>query len=271
MPRMHPFFLPVGEGNRFCLLHSPDEEPRGALVYIHPFAEEMNKCRRMAALQSRSFARAGWSVLQIDLLGCGDSSGDFGDASWQAWLDDTIGAASWLQRETGKAPAFWGLRAGCLLAAQAADATRAAAGLVLWQPTLSGSRHLQQFLRLKIASGIAGQRDADSVGPQALRQKLAGGESVEVLGYTLNPGLAMGLDSAELMPPRQTCNVAWLEIGSGAGSELPPASATCVQKWTAAGHAVDARVVPGDAFWQTAEVTECPDLIQSTTAALESW
>ena len=271
MPRMHPFFLPVGEGTRFCLLHSPDQEPRGAVLYLHPFAEEMNKCRRMAALQSRSFASAGWSVLQIDLLGCGDSSGDFGDASWQAWLDDAITAASWLERETGHAPAFWGLRAGCLLAAQAADATGAAAGLVLWQPTLSGSRHLQQFLRLKMASGIAGQRDTDSIGPQGLRQKLLLGESVEVLGYTVSPALAMGLESAELTPPRRGGNVAWLEIGSGAPSELPPASTTCVQKWTAAGHAVDARVVAGDAFWQTSEITESPDLIQVTTAALRSW
>ena len=37
----------------------------GALVFIHSFAEEMNKCRRMAALQSRAFADAGWSKQRV--------------------------------------------------------------------------------------------------------------------------------------------------------------------------------------------------------------
>ncbi len=70
---------------------------RGAVVYVHPFAEEMNKSRRMAALQSRALAAAGFAVLQIDLLGCGDSSGDFGDASWDEWIDDVLLAVRWLR------------------------------------------------------------------------------------------------------------------------------------------------------------------------------
>src|SRR5687768_8838655 len=69
-------------GRRFCLLHMPSRPARALVVYVHPFAEEMNKSRRMAALQARALAASGHAVLQIDLLGCGDSSGDFGDASW---------------------------------------------------------------------------------------------------------------------------------------------------------------------------------------------
>jgi hypothetical protein len=45
----------------------------------------MNKSRRAVAVASREFARDGWSVLQIDFSGCGDSSGDFSGARWEAW------------------------------------------------------------------------------------------------------------------------------------------------------------------------------------------
>lgn len=47
---------------------------RGSIVYIHPFAEEMNKSRRMAALQARALTLAGFAVLQLDLIGCGDEA-----------------------------------------------------------------------------------------------------------------------------------------------------------------------------------------------------
>ena len=82
--RTESFFLPIDEGRngqRFCLFHrAHGDVTKGSILYIHPFAEEMNKSRRMAALQARALAKAGYAVLQLDLLGCGDSSGDFGDA-----------------------------------------------------------------------------------------------------------------------------------------------------------------------------------------------
>ena len=74
-----PFFLRFTAGNRFCLLHATDRRAVGAVLYVHPLAEEMNKSRRMAALQARALAASGWVVLQVDLFGCGDSDGDFGN------------------------------------------------------------------------------------------------------------------------------------------------------------------------------------------------
>ena len=46
----------------------------------------------------------------MDLFGCGDSEGDFGEADWQQWLADVVGAAAWLREQTGSAPSLWGLR-----------------------------------------------------------------------------------------------------------------------------------------------------------------
>src|SRR5882672_8203208 len=96
------FFQPAtaGTGQRLYVYHSPEparptHSPRGAVLYVHPFAEEMNKSRRMAALQSRALSAAGFAVLQLDLFGCGDSSGEFGDATWDDWVADIVEAAGW--------------------------------------------------------------------------------------------------------------------------------------------------------------------------------
>jgi len=77
--RPRAFFLPVDTepgGQRLCLLHAAQGAAHGSVLYVHPFAEEMNKSRRKAGLQARVLARVGYDALQIDLRGCGGSSGD---------------------------------------------------------------------------------------------------------------------------------------------------------------------------------------------------
>src|SRR5215472_6075674 len=118
---MEAFFLPAAVGQRFCIYHAASGPlARGSLLYIHPFAEEMNKSRRMVALQARSFSNAGYAVLQIDLMGCGDSSGDFADATWESWVQDVTLACEWLRHRSSSPLWIWGLRSGCLIAVEAA-------------------------------------------------------------------------------------------------------------------------------------------------------
>ncbi len=55
---------------------------------LPPFAEEMNKCRRMMALTAYALQAAGLDVLFVDLFGTGDSGGDFADGSLEVWRSD---------------------------------------------------------------------------------------------------------------------------------------------------------------------------------------
>jgi exosortase A-associated hydrolase 2 len=267
------FFLPREEGGRFSLLHSPagGASCRGAIVYVHPFAEEMNKSRRMAALQARTLAAAGFAVLQIDLFGCGDSAGEFGHATWDAWVDDVISACDWLREHTGIVPALWGLRAGCLIARDAAQRLTPTPDLVLWQPVISGSQHLLQFLRLRVANRIIGN-DADArVGTKELRAELAHGATIEVAGYPLAPKLAQGLETAEMTALRGAGRVAWLEVSASEPAELSPAGRLRMQAWQSAGHDVADYAVAGLPFWQTTEIAECPALLEATRDAVLRW
>lgn len=265
-----PFFLERPLGQRFCIQHAPQGRPRGRVLFIHALAEEMNKSRRMAALQSRALAAAGFAVLQIDLLGCGDSSGDFGDASWSAWLDDLLAASTWLRAHGPAATPLWlwGHRHGCLLASELLARLDEPAGLLFWQPPAAGKNLLQQFLRLKLAGQMAeGAGGSGAMGE--LKQALAAGETVDIAGYRLAPALAAGLEAAQLTPPATPTPALWFEVSPQAEAALP-VTAAAAERWRAAGCAPALSLVQGPAFWQTTEIEEAPALIEATTTALLS-
>lgn len=265
---MEAFFLPVADGQRFCLLHRPASSVpvRGAVVHVHPFAEEMNKARRMASLQAKAMAAAGYYVLLVDLHGCGDSSGDFGDASWSGWVEDVALACAWLREQTDGELWLWGLRTGCLLVAEAAKRLEYANRLLLWQPVLSGKQFLQQFLRMKVAGEMLTGQSKGLM--DRMREDLVQGKSVEIGGYALSPGLARGLELAELSLPEPPLRVEWIEISGKIDGELSPAAAMRLEKWNSQGHAVRGAVVCGPSFWQTAEIEECPALIDASLVSM---
>ena len=275
------FYLPSDSsdgGQRFCLYHpAASGRSKGLLLYVHPFAEEMNKSRRMAALQSRAFSAAGYAVLQMDLLGCGDSSGDFGDATWAAWVRDIVQGSRWLRAQADASGAalaplwLWGLRAGCLLAVEAAAQIQEPVSLLFWQAPSSGKPLLQQFLRLKMAGDLLGGQAKGAT--ETLRQQLAAGQSAEIAGYTLSPAVAAGLDNAKLErivgdSEQRIQRIEWIELSTREEAPLSPASAKTIAQWQHAGTPVRSQVVNGPAFWQTSEIEEAPLLLSASVDAI---
>lgn len=266
--RLEAFYLPAPAGQRFCLFHQPDAQcvRRGAVVYIHPFAEEMNKSRRMAAMQARALAAAGFAVLQIDLHGCGDSSGDFGEASWESWICDVRLASDWLRQRCDTAPWLWGLRSGCLLACDAANRINYPTNLLFWQPVVSGRQFLQQFLRMKLAGEMLGGESKGLM--DRLRKELAQGESVEIAGYLLSSDLAGGLEQAELSPPVSSGRIEWIELSAKTDGSMSLLATERLKKWQLEGLNARGQLVCGPAFWQTAEIAECPALLDASILAM---
>lgn len=264
---IEPFFLDSPRGPLFCLAFMPtNEKPKGGVLYLHPFAEEMHKSRRMAALQARTFAAQGYLVLQIDLTGCGDSAGDFGDASWHDWREDALLAYGWLKAKTVGPITLWGLRTGAALAVDISRCLGDIHRLLLWQPVTNGDQFLNQFIRIKLASEMLADGQAQS-GTKALRAQLQRGEGVEVGGNMLSPDMEKQLGTLKLADIPPACPVNWLGIGAETGSQLSPATQRIVDIWRAAGIAVDAETVVCDPFWLTQEITECQALIDATTRA----
>jgi len=265
------FFLPVESGHRFCIYHPSVRDGAGlGIVYAHPFCEEMNKTRRMAALQSRRFAAAGYAVLQIDLFGCGDSSGDFADARWEIWKQDLQVALGWLKSRVRGPLGLWGLRLGATLAADVArDPTMGIEHLLLWQPVSTGEQFLTQFLRLRLAAEMLAEGNAQS-GVRELRETLRRGVPLEIAGYDLHPLLAAKIDAlslADLVPA--VARVHCLEVTAMAEPKLSPASQRAMEGWRMKGLDVRAMAVRGEPFWSTLEVTECEPLLAATESSLK--
>ncbi len=273
----HPFFLDAGErGQRLCVFHPAQGvvTPRAQMLWLPPFGEEMNKSRRMTALAARAFAAAGVDVLVMDLLGCGDSDGDFADARWADWIDDARLGARWLADRLPAASGtplwLWGLRAGALLAgpvaAALAPSMQRPVHLLLWQPVTAGKLQLQQFLRLKVAADLIGGQAKGAL--QSLREALSRNEAVEVAGYRLSPALALGLEQAQLKPVDGVTRVVWFEVSSRDAATLTPAAETASQAWRAHGAAVETAVVRGPSFWAASEIEEAPLLIEASVQAV---
>jgi exosortase A-associated hydrolase 2 len=289
-----PLLLPLGPAGsalpreRFAVLHRPAGTPRGLVVHAPAWAEEMNKSRRMVAQQARALAQAGHAVLVPDLAGCGDSPGDFGDATWALWLDDLLGAAAWLRSActpwgcaTPPPLTLWGLRAGTLLAAQAAARLGDVHRLLLWQPATQGRALLQQFLRVQVAGELlggdarAGTEAAEGAeaggGTRALLAQLQAGQTLEIAGYRLSPALAQGLGAARLAPGTAlgVHEVIALELQARDDPTPSPAVRSALAAWEAAGCRVQASAHRGPAFWQTTEIEDAPALVQATLQALQ--
>ena len=263
-PRVEPFFFDAEPGTRFSLYHAPNPQvaPRGAILYVHPFAGELSRTRRMAALQSRAFADLGYAVLQIDLFGCGDSCGEFNAGRWRIWHDDLALAASWLADRGSGSLTLWGLRLGGLLALDAAarlDARR----VLLWQPYMSGRACINQFLRLSEQL-----RDPAPGAPRstaALRAQLAVHGAIEVGGFEVAVPLVKAIDAcdaAHLAPPR--CAVHWLAYGGPAPMKVAASAARLAERWGPAGAALHFHPLEGAPQWSGCGELDLPDLRAAT-------
>jgi len=273
-PPAESFFLKTESGDRFCLYHAPhpNKECRGVFIYVHPFADEMNKSRRMVALQARAFAAMGFGVLQMDLFGCGDSNGEFGNARWDIWKQDLRIARSWLENRVTAPVSLWGLRLGALLALDfARSSTNIIDKIILWQPVISGELFLTQFLRLHLANEMLAGGLEKTTGTQAMRSSLAVGERLVVAGYELTSDLTVAIDglrAIKLLVPKVP--VHWFEIVSESGRTMPPARTKVVRSWEKEGSNLQVHLVPCVPFWATQHISECPELISATARILSN-
>lgn len=262
-----PGFLPGPGGGRFVLDFAPASGAcRGCLVLLQPFAEEANKSRRMLGECARAAAASGWRVLLGDVFGTGDSAGDFSEASWDIWLADV---RRFCDEVSSNVPlVMCGLRLGALLIADALRGGLRPDAVLLLNPVTSGKLALTQFLRIGAASELGSDASA-RIDTRGLREQLGRGETVEIAGYGLSSALASGIEACEFALHGAVSRVGWIEIGSVAGAELPPAAVRVIERLRADGAEVCAETLAGPAFWQTQEIEAVPALPAALISMLD--
>lgn len=273
------FYLETLQGQLFCLYHPPHGPFRGRVLHLHPLAEELNNSRRVSAQQARALAQMGYAVLQFDMLGCGDSTGEFGDATWTQWLMDAHTAATWLLAQ-GSGPLWlWGSRTGALLAndllAQwdhtAARPPQTSVHLLFWQAVLSGQQALKHWSRLRSATSWTGGTDRPSSVFMSLQENPSPSSVPwSVAGYTFSTGLQEELGQSTLQPPsaQPGQRLVWIDVSTTTPPTNSPGALRALEAWRQAGWEVFCTATPGPSYWQTIGTEDAPDLQSATLAFL---
>lgn len=267
-----PLFLALNGRRLFALHVTPTVPPIGAIVYLPPFAEEMNRCRSHVATQARALAAHGYHCLILDPYGTGESDGDIVDARWETWRDDADAAIDWLADHARLPVTLWGVRTGALLAAEVAASS--AAGrierLLFWQPVLDGKLFLNQYLRLRIAAQMFNDTEKETT--EQLRNRLADGEVLEVAGYPLSGQMADSLATSAMSASTALARIpiAWLEVVSKPGQSVGVPTRKLIDALSQAGGEVELRTVVTPMIWQVHERVLAPELIEGTLDMLIS-
>lgn len=248
-------FIDGARGPIFVLLRQPRTAPSGCVLVVPPFAEEMNKCRRMLTETALGLAEQGLATVIPDLYGTGDSGGDFADGSWATWQGDLGAATRWSAAAGHPVTGLLAVRLGAALAIAGLESGElpGVARTVLWQPVFDGGRFLAQFLRLRTAAALMEDRKETLAD---LRAQLADGRALEVAGYSLAGQLTAELEAVK--PPQclpAACgSIAWLEVVREAGSQLPEPSSRVIAATRDRGAAIDTAGILGEPFWSSTEI-----------------
>lgn len=239
----------------------------------------MNKSRAIVARTARALAEIGLAVVIPDLKGTGDSDGDFIDAHWEDWLADQQHVTEWIREQGASHLVFWGLRCGCLLAAETASTVSAPPDqLVFWQPVHSGKQLMTQFLRLRMMSALGSERGDRREGEETerrpnvaeIRYTLLKKRSLRVAGYPLGAELFQAIESRQMSDfilPRNVL-LTVLEITGNSGLGGNRVTQRQLEQWQQSGLQCAFLQVPGDPFWSTQELGLAPALTKDTVAVM---
>ena len=196
-------FFPSGSRRLYGFLHEPRaaEAPLAvapaAVVFVHPFMEERQDAHPfLRSLAGRVSARGLWA-LRFDLHGCGDSEGEWEDATVASWLEDIRAACDFVRAQSGvQRVILCGLRFGATLAALAPVGDEKPA-LALIQPVVKGVAYSMDMLRAYVAAEMVLTKKA-GVTRDALVERLRLGQTVNVFGYHLTAAQFDGLRAIDL-------------------------------------------------------------------------
>ena len=245
--------LASGEGRLAGMLYLPaeDDPSRPAVVLCNAFADERkSSCLAMVRL-ARRLASCGSPTLRFDYAGCGDSPGEFVDATVLTRIADINTAAECVKEQTGRGQlCLCGLRLGATLAARAAQARTDVAGLALIEPIGDGAGYIGAQVRRKLVRQMMTSGQADGHAGQA--------DIVDLDGYALRPGTVEELRGLSL---QQTTFAGPVLIVQASFNEKVRRDTAAVRSACgSAGARVDVRALVLPPFWGRIDIVDTTPL-----------
>ncbi len=247
---MKPIFIDYVPERLFCVFREPDPSTviKGSVIVLPAFAEEMNRTRSFASAVATQLADNGFYVLQPDLSGTGDSTGEFKTSTWEKWIGELEYLSQWLAKKCHPLNIVT-IRAGALfLPGLLKLPSVTVENICMVEPFISGEEYMSLFLQQRVArSMFEGPKESIAL----LTGELKSGATLVVGGYELSPGMyeSLCLNTIEsvgtILPQRN------LVIGCG-NSEANKRNANfkaLVESWNEHGAAADYIFVETDPFW----------------------
>jgi pimeloyl-ACP methyl ester carboxylesterase len=196
-----PFYFGSPTEQLFGCYHEPPAWPgrECGLLLCYPLGQEYVRVHRAYYQLALQAALAGFPSMRFDYFGTGDSQGDDEDAQLERWQQDVRRAADELRARSGvERVVLAGVRLGGSLALSTALAPDTLAGLVLWEPVVSGRRHIAELHSRHndtLQRFFVQPKDYD---PQA--------RPGELLGFTFRPAHLAAIEVLDLLaltPPQK--------------------------------------------------------------------
>lgn len=184
----HLFFESQGR-QLFAALFLPDPEipATDGRVICSPFAEEKKSSQRMLVDLASTLAAGGRPVLFFDYLACGDSEGEFKEATITTWIQNTRDAVNLLKtRSSVEKVGLIGLRLGCYMALSALEECENGSTAVFIEPVLDPGTYFKQALRQKLMKELITDGKTSSRRHELINQLVAS-ESIDFDGYEISP------------------------------------------------------------------------------------
>lgn len=268
-----PEIKQLPSGRLFLLFSNPESDnEKGPLVLVlPPFAEEMNKARKMIVTTQNALSKAHLPSLLLDLYGTGDSEGDFAAASWQRWQENVHDALNILSDGFVDRPIHViAIRTGALLVNNLLSGTGSAwrdriDKIHYWQPVFQGKSFLKQLLRIRLAKAMYQGDDKKENMPSMLEELRTKG-CIEVAGYHISSALFDAIESSNPQLPvmKKEFSACFYEINQS--EDISIGLKNAIPSVMGENNVYSSVSVLGERFWSTQEITINPELLAHTLA-----
>ncbi len=232
------------------MIHTAAEPPRGpAVVFCNPFGDERKSSALAMARLARRLAGRGAAVLRFDYWGCGDSPGEFVDASVSSRVEDILAAVEFLRAQTRAKPiCLLGLRLGATLAVRAAKKLRECAALALIEPVPEGAAYFEGQLRRRLVRRMI-------TGGQG-RGKAEKGEIIDLDGYAVRRRTLEEMQHLRIEPAELAFDGRVLLVQVSFNEKLRAEIVGLRRAFGAAGASVQVRALVMPPFWSHIDITD---------------
>ena len=253
-------YLPVGK--------QADPEKNRAVVLVPPFAEEMNRSKRMYVLCARLLADSGIHAICFDYSGTGDSSGKWGDFEYQDWVGDVSDVYTYSTKHASEVN-FIALRFGALVLADAIlQSEITAKKCLLWDPVEKGDALTRPLVRMKIAAAMAD--NSKKITTQEVMDAMSNTGYIESAGYHITHSMFDEVNGKKLSDNissiMEAMDVHWMTSGKFKQTENQWLANSLQQSDLELSklNNLHMHAVNDVKFWMQQEVTISPQLLKLT-------